>query len=128
MIGLPGSDGAGKPTLMRILCGIIQPTRGRVQIDGHDLADSSTRQAVKKALGYLPQDVEPYPNLTPLEFLDYVGVLKGLDNASTRRGQALDLIPRPEGHTSEPQYRGPRVCRLLLEKNNPEEIRAAARE
>lgn len=92
MIGLLGSNGAGKTTLMRILCGIIQPTRGRVLINGHDLADASARRAVKKTLGYLPQDVEPYPNLTPLEFLDYVGVLKGIDSASERKRQARDLI------------------------------------
>ena len=92
MIGLLGSNGAGKTTLMRILCGIIQPTRGRVLIDGHDLADTGARRAVKKTLGYLPQDVEPYPNLTPLEFLDYVGVLKGIDSATDRRRQARELI------------------------------------
>ncbi|GAB3623729.1 ABC transporter ATP-binding protein [Mariniluteicoccus endophyticus] len=92
MIGLLGSNGAGKTTLMRILCGIIQPTRGRVLIDGHDLAGAGARRAVKKTLGYLPQDVEPYPNLTPLEFLDYVGVLKGIDSATERRRQARELI------------------------------------
>ena len=92
MIGLLGSNGAGKTTLMRILCGIIQPTRGRVLIDGHDLAGAGARRAVKKTLGYLPQDVEPYPNLTPLEFLDYVGVLKGIDSATERRRQARKLI------------------------------------
>ena len=92
MIGLLGSNGAGKTTLMRILCGIIQPTRGRVLIDGHDLANAGARRAVKKTLGYLPQDVEPYPNLTPLEFLDYVGVLKGIDSATDRKRQARELI------------------------------------
>ncbi|MEU4387902.1 ABC transporter ATP-binding protein [Promicromonospora sp. NPDC023805] len=94
MTGLLGSNGAGKTTLMRILCGIIRPSRGRVLIDGHDLADASTRRAVKKTIGYLPQDVEPYPNLTPLEFLDYVGVLKGIDNAAVRKQQARELIAR----------------------------------
>lgn len=92
MIGLLGSNGAGKTTLMRILCGIIQPTRGRVLVDGHDLAEARTRRALKKTLGYLPQDVQPYPNLTPLEFLDYVGILKGIDNTTARRQQARDLI------------------------------------
>lgn len=94
MIGLLGSNGAGKTTLMRILCGIIEPTRGRVLVDGHDLSHAAERRAVKKTLGYLPQDVEPYPNLTPLEFLDYVGILKGIDSAATRKKQARDLIAR----------------------------------
>lgn len=94
MIGLLGSNGAGKTTLMRILCGIIQPTRGRVLIDGRDLADAGVRRAVKKTLGYLPQDIDPYPNLTPLEFLDYVGILKGVESAKARKQQARELIAR----------------------------------
>lgn len=94
MIGLLGSNGAGKTTLMRILCGIIKPTRGRVLVDGHDLSDTRARRALKKSLGYLPQDVEPYPNLTPLEFLDYVGVLKGIGSARERKQQASDLVTR----------------------------------
>lgn len=92
MIGLLGSNGAGKTTLMRILCGIIRPTGGRVLVDGKDMADATARRAVKKSLGYLPQDIEPYPNLTPGEFLDYVGILKGMDSRTERRRQAEDLI------------------------------------
>ena len=45
-------------------------------------------------LGYLPQHIEPYPSLTPLEFLDYVGVLKGLDSRAERRRQAGELVAR----------------------------------
>jgi len=91
MIGLLGSNGAGKTTLMRILCGIIQPTQGEVLVDGHDLSKGASRRALKRSLGYLPQNVDPYPNLTPMEFLDYVGVLKGVDSASERKRQAGEL-------------------------------------
>ena len=94
MVGLVGPNGAGKTTLMRIVCGIVQPTRGRVLVDGHDIADARNRRALKKTLGYLPQDIEPYPNLTPLEFLDYVGVLKGMDGKRERKRQANELIER----------------------------------
>ena len=94
MIGLVGPNGAGKTTLMRILCGIASPTRGRVLVDGCDLADARVRRALKRTLGYLPQDIEPYPNLTPPEFLDYVGVLKGMDDARERRRQTAELLER----------------------------------
>ena len=94
MIGLLGSNGAGKTTLMRMLCGIIQPTAGKVFVDGQDLSASTSRRSVKSTLGYLPQHVEPYPNLTPLEFLDYVGILKGIDKRSARRSQAEQLVAR----------------------------------
>ncbi|GGM49643.1 ABC transporter ATP-binding protein [Microbacterium saperdae] len=94
MIGLLGSNGAGKTTLMRILCGIIPPTRGQVLIDSHNLADASARRALKRTLGYLPQDIEPYPNLNPIEFLDYIGILKGIASAADRKAQANELIER----------------------------------
>jgi ABC-2 type transport system ATP-binding protein len=94
MIGLLGSNGAGKTTLMRTLCGIIQPSSGRILIDGHDIAQSNNRRALKRTLGYLPQDIEPYPNLTPREFLDYIGLLKGMDDTAKRRRQADELLER----------------------------------
>jgi ABC-2 type transport system ATP-binding protein len=94
MVGLLGSNGAGKTTLMRILCGIVQPTAGRVLVDGEDLARGPVRQGLKRALGYLPQDIRPYPRLTPLEFLDYVGALKGLRDVPARRSQARSLLAR----------------------------------
>lgn len=94
MIGLIGPNGAGKTTLMRILCGIVSPTRGHVLVDGRDIAEPRNRRALKKTLGYLPQDIEPYPNLTSPEFLDYVGILKGMDDKRERRRQADELIER----------------------------------
>ncbi len=94
MIGLVGPNGAGKTTLLRILCGIVAPTRGRVLVDGADISAARSRRALKRSLGYLPQDISPYPNLTPLEFLDYMGVLKGMDNSRERRRQAAELLER----------------------------------
>jgi ABC-2 type transport system ATP-binding protein len=92
MFGLLGANGAGKTTLMRILAGVIPATSGRAIVGGHDLSTREGRLAVKRRLGYLPQDLGLYPDLTPREFLDYIGILKGLDDAAARRRQITDLL------------------------------------
>ena len=85
MFGLLGQNGAGKTTLMRVLAGILRPTTGSVTVGSHDLATESGRVAVKRTLGYLPQELGLYPDLTAAEFLDYIAVLKGSDDRSARR-------------------------------------------
>ena len=92
MFGLLGTNGAGKTTLMRILAGVIPATSGQAIVGGHDLSTREGRLAVKRRLGYLPQDLGLYPDLTPREFLDYIGILKGLDDAAARRRQITDLL------------------------------------
>jgi ABC-type multidrug transport system ATPase subunit len=95
MFGLLGSNGAGKTTLMRILAGVLPPTEGRVLVGGHDLTTRSGRLAVQRRLGYLPQDLGLYPDLSASEFLDYIGLLKGLDDTGARRrqiGELLDMV------------------------------------
>jgi ABC-type multidrug transport system ATPase subunit len=87
MTGLLGPNGAGKTTLMRILTGVLRPTSGRVLVGDHDLATSSGRTAVKRMLGYLPQELALYPDLTAREFLDYIALLKGIDDKSVRFAQ-----------------------------------------
>ncbi|BCJ44152.1 ABC transporter ATP-binding protein [Actinoplanes ianthinogenes] len=91
MIGLLGANGAGKTTLMRILAGVLRPTSGRITIGGHDLATSAGRTAVKRMLGYLPQELPLYTGLTGREFLDYIALLKGIDDKGARRRQ-IDLL------------------------------------
>src|SRR5689334_14077042 len=73
MHGLLGANGAGKTTLMRIMAGVIRPTSGRVVVGGLDLARRAGRVACQRTLGYLPQDLGLYPDLTGWEFLDYLG-------------------------------------------------------
>jgi ABC-2 type transport system ATP-binding protein len=92
MFGLIGPNGAGKTTFMRILAGLIAPTGGRVEIFGYDVATLAGKMAIKAQLGYLPQELGLYPNLTGTEFLDYIATLKGITNKATRRQQIAQVL------------------------------------
>lgn len=82
IVGLLGPNGAGKSTLMRILATISQPSNGIVSWNGTDIRKSPDE--LRRVLGYLPQDFGVYPHLNPVEFLQYVSALKGLDNSRIR--------------------------------------------
>jgi ABC-2 type transport system ATP-binding protein len=95
ILGLLGANGAGKTTLMRLLTGLIRPNTGQITIGDHDVATADGRLAVQRVLGYLPQDLGVYPDLTARQFLDYVALLKGLDDRPYRRrrvGELLELV------------------------------------
>ena len=76
VIGLLGPNGAGKTTLMQMIATITRPTAGRIIFRGEDLARNP--DAIRRTLGYLPQDFGVYENLTALEFLSYIAALKGV--------------------------------------------------
>jgi len=92
MFGLLGPNGAGKTTLMRILAGILLPTSGHLMAGGHDMASERGRTAVKRILGYLPQELGLYPDLSAREFLDYIALLKGLDERQARARRVAELL------------------------------------
>lgn len=90
--GLLGPNGAGKTTLMRIMTDLLQPSTGRVLLDGQDI--SMMGAAFRKKLGYLPQDFGVYPNFTAEQFLIYIGKLKGLSKfeAKQQANRLLELV------------------------------------
>jgi ABC-type multidrug transport system ATPase subunit len=92
MFGLLGPNGAGKTTLMRILAGIVNPGTGRVEVNGHDLSHEKGKQAVKAMLGYLPQELGLYPDLTARQFVDYMAILKGMQAPGERQRRVDDML------------------------------------
>lgn len=92
MFGLLGPNGAGKTTLMRTLAGILHPSSGSIQVGQHDGTSAQGRAAIKPLLGYLPQELGMYPDLSAREFLDYVGLLKGLKDRRQRQQRVEQLL------------------------------------
>lgn len=83
LVGLLGPNGAGKSTLMQLIATITEPTSGTVRWNGTDIAEAPV--ALRRVLGYLPQDFGVYPELTAEEFLEYMAALKGLPADAARR-------------------------------------------
>lgn len=82
VFGLLGHNGAGKSTLFRLLLGLERPSAGRILIDGVAL-DSGDVRAVRRHIGYLPEQVVLYDNLTGLETLAFFARLKGVPTGAT---------------------------------------------
>lgn len=76
LIGLIGKNGAGKTTLLKLLATIMKPTSGRILLDNQDIVKKPN--IMRNIIGYLPQEVFAYPNLTVLEFLSYIASVKGI--------------------------------------------------
>jgi ABC-type multidrug transport system ATPase subunit len=124
VLGLLGPNGAGKSTLMRILATITKATSGTVTWKGTDIARSPDE--LRAMLGYLPQDFGVYPNLTCVEFLEYMAAIKGLDSKSTKKRidellQVVNLVEaakRPLGGYSGGMKQRVGIAQALL--NDPQ--------
>ncbi len=99
ILGIVGSDGAGKSTLLRMIATMIEPTSGKVFIDGLDVADN--KEKVKDIIGYMPQRFGLYPDLTVAENIDFFMDIFGIfGNERERRKEKYlsfsNLLPFTE--------------------------------
>jgi ABC-2 type transport system ATP-binding protein len=90
IFGLLGPNGSGKSTTIKMILGLLRPTAGRLSVFGRPATDV----AVKRHIGFLPEESYLYRYLTPLETLDYYGRLFGLRRVERRRRseQLLDMV------------------------------------
>lgn len=90
--GLLGPNGAGKTTLLRILATVSAPDEGRLEILGHDPGTPAGSLAVRRRLGYLPQDAGFHGSFTAFEAIDYVAVLKEHVTAGARHEEVRRVL------------------------------------
>lgn len=79
IVGLLGHNGAGKTTIMKMITGFLEPTEGTITIKGREIV--TDRLAAQKVIGYLPENCPVYPEMTVVEYLDYMASLHGLSEA-----------------------------------------------
>jgi ABC-2 type transport system ATP-binding protein len=90
MFGLLGPNGAGKSTLMRTLATLQDADSGSAYLDTLDI--QKNKDAVRRVLGYLPQDFGLYPKVSAYNLLDHFALLKGLDNRKQRKEVVEGLL------------------------------------
>lgn len=92
LFGLLGPNGAGKSTLMRLVATLQAPSTGRIRFDGIDVV--AQPRAIRRMLGYLPQDFGVYPRTSAYDLLDQIAVLKGLSRKAERQDTVELLLQR----------------------------------
>ena len=103
-IGLLGPNGAGKSTTMKVMTGYTPPTSGNVNIGGHDIIKNSID--ARRLIGYLPESVPLYTDMTVRDYLKYMGSLRGMNkNISKRVDEVISL-------TSLNQYKDVLISKL----------------
>jgi ABC-2 type transport system ATP-binding protein len=101
VVGFLGPNGAGKTTTMRILTGYMPPTYGTAMVAGYDIITESLE--VRRRVGYLPETVPLYPDMTVFEYLKFMADLRHLPDAEDMVDDALEMVDmgdRAEGYIS----------------------------
>lgn len=115
VLGCLGPNGSGKSTTVKMLTGLLQPTRGQVRFNGQDIRDNLT--GFRKRLGYVPEEPHLYPYLTGQEYLDLVGTLRGMPRhpLEQKTGDLLKLFSlHPHRHGTIGSYSKGMRQRILL--------------
>lgn len=98
MFGLLGPNGAGKSSLMRTIATLQEADSGSIRLtgmpDGGDLNVLTQKDAVRRVLGYLPQEFGVYPRVTAESMLDHIASLKGIANGSERKAIVEGLLQK----------------------------------
>jgi ABC-2 type transport system ATP-binding protein len=92
ILGYLGPNGSGKSTTVKVLTGLLEPSRGQVTYDGEDIHKDPV--AYRKRLGYVPEDANLYPYLTGEEYLDMIGTLRSMpvSQKTARINSLLELF------------------------------------
>jgi ABC-2 type transport system ATP-binding protein len=115
VLGYLGPNGSGKSTTVKMITGLLEPTRGQILCDGATIRTDLT--GYKRRLGYVPEEPNLYPYLTGLEYLDLVCSLRGLDAqaAARKSNDLLELFSlHPSRHSPIASYSKGMRQRLLI--------------
>ena len=91
IVGFLGPNGAGKSTTMKVITGFLPPTSGSASVAGYDVVNESLE--ARRHIGYLPETVPLYTEMTVREYLDYMGRLRGMTSENIR-SRIADVIER----------------------------------
>ncbi len=90
IVGFLGPNGAGKTTTMRILTGYMPPSEGKASVAGFDLLTQSLE--VRKRVGYLPENVPLYPEMSVVQYLDFMAELRQIPQRQERVDEVMEMV------------------------------------
>ena len=115
IVGFLGPNGAGKTTTMRMLTCFMPPTEGSATVAGFDVRENPME--VKRRIGYLPETPPVYPEMEVIEYLDFVGRIKGVPKANLE--SRIDEVMQKIRHRGRPQQGNRQAVQRLPAARGP---------